>query len=571
MEILEGYLSGRELTKTHVVAGIILDRNFDVPVSVLEELTNYSICCVLDKLAHDNHRGFIAEYARNIQMQSFFAHIREGLPPREHNAVVEKWLNKIDAICAETGSIIRILTYNDVDWEREKIKIKRDRSDVHKKFVFGLLRQALRVPELEDWWILIYNALPRNFERVGLEYHDAIIFLRNVVPLESLVKLAYMTGANLSYQRTKKYQIMGIPVLYHEYDPVDIMEYIGVVLTSGYAGRLDNRLENYLVRLKNDPTFDTTTAVDLEFGLLEIGNSLNQDNLKYRYIFTGKKEKTTSTIMQFLTTTQLSVNVMKYHLSPAGWMKDFGTLIHIMGYNPAGFPLPIQTLFLERHGDIETMFDENGNLRPEASILRSKDQIINVIDRITPNDLRFLLLNCPEFVKSIMLSGDLTTAHYIHIARTLLVNPIDEELWSLLNDVTGARDYRVYLLQKIISTLTTNALFDNVPTALMYFEPSVLYLTRNLRQDMFPFVPVHKAALYLKQHIARNGYTRLNLFCNGEYVTISSALGDSAFIVMDAIVKDKKYGYICDLTNDQADIPGIIENIVDLIEERQVE
>ena len=55
-------------------------------------------------------------------------------------------------------------------------------------------------------------------------------------------------------------------------------------------------------------------------------------------------------------------------------------------------------------------------------------------------------------------------------------------------------------------------------------------------------------------------YIQFNRFCGGKYVSISSIV-DYKFL-MDIIVKHKKYGYICDITDDKESIINMISVIL---------
>lgn len=555
--------------KDRVVAGIFLDRDFDVPISVYEELTDKSASLILSSLAGRMlTEELIIKYSKNEHFVMFFTYLREMIRGDYHAAII-KSIDKIDTAVVEIGRVARILIYNSADWNKEAARLSKSSwRNVQPGWLMKLLVTALRFTELQFQWVNIYNALTKNTKNGSTPCDIFANLLNQNVEKTAIVQLAYMVNADTNYGLTVACRELGIPVLYHEYDATNVVEYVKCVLDSGYRGRMDSELENQLIKMREDTAADIKPVCG---NLLEIGRSLNLDNLKYYYIATNETESDMNFLQKTFAPTTTGNTYRGYHNADmlAGYVKDFKSLITMIGNKPAGFPIALQLNFLKLGGDVTTMFDDNGKLLPEASILNAVDQLTAVMVHLSTNTLRFLLLNCPEFVKCIMLSRELTVHHYLHIARALLVNPVDEELWNLVNNEESPTDYRAIILNRIVSIVGIDSLFDNVPMALMYFEPSVLYITRHASSEMIPFIPVHKITQYLKQYIARGGYVKLNLLCKGERTTISSAIGDPQFMIMDIIVKGGKYGYICDLTNHQESIPELIDKVVELIQERQ--
>ena len=64
--------------KDRVVAGIFLDRDFDVPISVYEELTDKSASLILSSLAGRMlTEELIIKYSKNEHFVMFFTYLRE--------------------------------------------------------------------------------------------------------------------------------------------------------------------------------------------------------------------------------------------------------------------------------------------------------------------------------------------------------------------------------------------------------------------------------------------------------------------------------------------------------------
>jgi hypothetical protein len=333
--------------------------------------------------------------------------------------------------------------------------------------------------------------------------------------------------------------------------------YIETVLTSGYRGELDDGL----LRIKSvvteeEPGQNTYVSV-LAGNLWEIGNTLNQNNMIYYCILTGTVF-TTDKMMDIMNGENSPYHNYGWSMSASGYIKDFKHIILMNGHNRAGISIELQILFLQHGGDVSTMFGENGKLLNEASIIKMADQLPRLIQLLSTENLHFLLTNSPEFVRNIMISSSLSMANYIAIARALFTVPVDENLWKAINAYRSTgwieieeapllTDYRVFVTLHIISEISTDVLFNNVPEAMVYIEPSVLYITRNMSDDTMMYAPVHRLVPYLRAYLERNSYKRLNLYCKGNHVPIASAVGRDIDFIINLMIKGERYGYICDI------------------------
>ena len=351
----------------------------------------------------------------------------------------------------------------------------------------------------------------------------------------------------------------GIPVLYHYYDCTDLYLYLQTIVDNNYTGKLDPALTEIGSFIESNKDF---LMVDEVLGMLwNIGTNLNQNNLKYYYIAAGKTIPDTQTITGILSNTDAHV-IMKW-----GYLKNFKDLIIMLGRNPAGYSIDLQKMFLKNGGDITTMIDEDYQLYPEASIIKATDMIPFLFQVIDNDDLWFLLRFSPEFVKNLMTSTWVTREHLIRVLDVMFMIPVDEELWNVIYNPTTEddfTDYRAVIVNKIVTSLSKDFVIITLPKSVAYIEPTILFVAKNMTEEYIKFFPVTKIAPMLKNIIGRHGYIRFNLFCEGTTISIAKAIGDNQFII-DTLVRDKKYGYLCDMEGEN--VEQIIDTIVEHLEE----
>lgn len=239
----------------------------------------------------------------------------------------------------------------------------------------------------------------------------------------------------------------------------------------------------------------------------------------------------------------------------------------MLGRNPAGYSIDLQKMFLKNGGDITTMIDEDYQLYPEASIIKATDMIPFLFQVIDNDDLWFLLRFSPEFVKNLMTSTWVTREHLIRVLDVMFMIPVDEELWNVIYNPTTEddfTDYRAVIVNKIVTSLSKDFVIITLPKSVAYIEPTILFVAKNMTEEYIKFFPVTKIAPMLKNIIGRHGYIRFNLFCEGTTISIAKAIGDNQFII-DTLVRDKKYGYLCDMEGEN--VEQIIDTIVEHLEE----
>lgn len=539
-------------TRDWIVAKAILDRKFDIPEALYAEINDEVMILIMETPVSER-KWFHNEFIHNEHFREFAKYVRENV--RRKKDGVYKFLTGTGFV--HQREILQLIFFRQSDWALYVRSMRREYMAMYVNAeMIRILEFLLCEKDFEFQIMSIYNTLKWyvSKQEVIRQLREDAYNKDYRINVDNVVEFAYMVNCNDSYADSMFCIDNGIPVLYKDYDISLLHMYLETVLECGYRGLLDSVLLN----IGSLPVEDNSEKTNLSYFLWEIGDSLNQNNMIYYCIFT-KEKFNTATMMDIMTDDNLRYNEYGWRMNAPGYIKNFKDIVLMHGHNKAGYSIELQVLFLQHNGDVTSMFDDNGKLLDEASIIKMADQLPRLMQLLSTNSLRFLLTNSPEFVKNIMTSTSLSMASYIAIARALLPVPIDEELWKVLNEyestglmeVTGGQmDYRVFLVTHIVSEISTDVLFNNVPEAMVYIEPSVLYITRNMSDETMLYAPVHRLVPYLRAYLERNDYKRLNLYCNGEYVSITTAVGGDIDFIVDLMIREERYGYICDIKCD---------------------
>lgn len=544
--------------KGEILAEAIISREFDIPDYIYDLVDEYTVDAILNRYDKETCLNL---FLTNKAFYGFCEYVRDLVEFRKYI-----FLNVI-----RTHSIWKgLFIFSGPDWSRLEslsysVKLYGDTveeltgapgADEDNPFteeeVIGAIQTTLMTPELHDQMEYIYGFAYMEFE----EFLDVFV---DKVPTRYLVNALSYLDIGEYYKKTMACIERGIPVLYHYYDCTDLYLYLQTIVDNNYTGKLDPALTEIGSFIESNKDF---LMVDEVLGMLwNIGTNLNQNNLKYYYIAAGKTIPDTQTITGILSNTDAHV-IMKW-----GYLKNFKDLIIMLGRNPAGYSIDLQKMFLKNGGDITTMIDEDYQLYPEASIIKATDMIPFLFQVIDNDDLWFLLRFSPEFVKNLMTSTWVTREHLIRVLDVMFMIPVDEELWNVIYNPTTEddfTDYRAVIVNKIVTSLSKDFVIITLPKSVAYIEPTILFVAKNMTEEYIKFFPVTKIAPMLKNIIGRHGYIRFNLFCEGTTISIAKAIGDNQFII-DTLVRDKKYGYLCDMEGEN--VEQIIDTIVEHLEE----
>mgnify|MGYP003571290998 CR=1 FL=1 len=518
--------------RVFIVSRIIIDREYDIPVEIYDEVDDSVLSDLMFK--YPGHELIKNQYKTNKNMQDFFKFVRDV------RRRTDKSVYLYNELSTEPNAIFRYLAYTDKDWEEYisyNLSLDHNLLQIITTNILEIIDEPMFHNRLEFVVKLLRKSMKYQNNKSFMDFMQKFFVYHNV---KDITEIAYMIGCNKHYDETMHCLESGIPVLYKDGSPSTIFMYLETVMESNYNGVLDDVIVKQMIPYRNNDDVEFNKMCEM---IHDIGVTLNHKNLKYYYIV-GQYSATENAIVS---------DISKTKMDSFTKIDDFGDIIQILGEKNSGLSTNLQKSFLENGGDIETMFDENGRLYPEASILRLSDQLSTLLKILDIEQIRFLLLNCPEFTKNVMVSTEFSLPEYTKIARALLVYPIDTELYDILNpeELSGTTDYRAYIINLIITGITKNVLFNTVPESMAYIEPSVSYIVENLTYDTVKFVPLHRIVHSIKQIIARdNKYQRFNLYEDGKYVSILTAVDNDIEFMINEIAKSGQYGYICDLMSD---------------------
>ena len=543
--------------KGEILADAIISRKFDIPGYMYDLIDEYTVDAVLNRYDKDS---CLKMFLTNQSFYGFCEYVKDLVDFKKYI-----FFNVI-----QTHSIWKgLFIFSEADWARLEsysysVRVHGDSIEelngapgadetnpFTKDEVIGAIYTTLMNPELHDQFEFIYR-----FAYTKLE--DVLDKFVGDVPARYLVNaLSYLSVEN-KFSRVLSCIDRGIPILYKDYDCVDLHMYLSMVIETVYTGKLDPALADINSFIENNKAYLETDEI-LRM-LWYIGTNLNQNNLKYYYIATGEPASNTGAIINALENTDAHV-IMKW-----GYLKNFQDLIIMLGHNSAGFSIELQKLFLTNGGDITTMFNKECRLLPEASIIKTTDMIPFLFQIASDDDLRYLLEFSPEFIKNLMTSTWITHDHLLKVLDILFTIPVDEELWRAMylpNNEDEFTDYRASIINRIVTTLSKDLVIAAIPKSVAYIDPTIVFVSKNLTEEYISFFPVTKIAPMLKSIISRSDYIPFNLFCNGTMTSITKAVGDTQFII-DTLVQDKKYGYLCDMEGE--DVEQIINTIAEHME-----
>lgn len=544
-------------TKGDIIAAAITSRDFDIPDYMYDLIDDYVVESVMNKY---DKESCLTMFLTNSGFRSFCEYVIDIVSLRK-----EFFLEIIRTHRLWEGLYI----FSESDWALLEtysfsVKIQGDTIEeingapgVDEEFPFTFddvmdtIHTVLMNPELLDQFEGVFRFAYMKLDEFIDEFKEK-------VPTRYLVSAITLLGAQDNYAKTYTCIEHGMPILYHDYDCVDLYIYLQTVIDTKYLGELDPALCNIGAFVKDN--HDTLMSDEVLDMLWYIGATLNQNNLKYYYLALGKPE---TDIMKLMTI----METMNGHMI-AKWcyMKNFKDLISILGHRSSGYSIDLQKFFLANDGDIKTMFDETGHLLTEASIIQTTDMIPFLFQVINDEDLKFLLHTSVEFVKNLMTSTWVNRDHLLRVLGVLFEFPVNEDLWKLINNPSldaEFTDYRATIVNKAVITLSKEAIISSLPKAVAYIEPTIPFVSRNMTAEYIRYFPVTKIAPMLKGIIGRYGYVQFNLFCNGKTVSIAKAIGDTQFII-DTLIRNKRYGYLCDMEGE--DVEKIIDTIVEHME-----
>ena len=526
-------LDNRAITK------LIYTRNYDIPVWVYDRIDEN----ILIELFEIEQIGRIIQFDNYIKKDNvieFFQAIRGTMR-------YDKMYHYVSNVYSEFG----LLLFENEQWVEfqrvlatlQVILNQSNQTWTRYQILENLLIKSIKINEFNFQVIPLFTNLQWSENNIlpyskTTDYYLLRLFesLRGAENTNHRVKLAYLLNTNNDYKLSCECTFKHTPVLFKGSDIVEAYVYLKCVILSKYTGIIDSEIININGIANGDDVMEL---------IYSIGTGINPNNLKYYYIISGEKCSPSKLLTD---TIYNSTGSIRADIASYGFITDFNDLITICGHYDAGFPMELQKAFIEYNGDITTMFDESGKLLPEASIIKSKDMLPFIIDKLSSDDLYFLLYNSVDFVKNVISSQWVNMNQIVKILKALFEFPINEDLWNILNhtELVSKLDYRETIIRKFITTIGLDGLYDNVPEAMAYIKPNMLYLTRNMSNKIVRYVPVTCIVPSINQVLSRNNYTKLNRFCEGDYIPLEKVVDDPQFL-FELITKHEQFAYLCDM------------------------
>lgn len=511
--------------KSCLIAKIIYDRDFDIPEWVYHHIDLDTIKRLIKMLQKSNKGSIITKYNFDPNVEKFFDTISDRVKIKKDfiKYLYDNGLGEYAVILLKKKEF----KYYKYLYDNDNSGSRTSKSVYHMVFNYTTTSDKL-IDKGRD--IVKYSGEKKsNFLVMGatLKSINDNIGTKNILREQiKMDRLLEILDVEESYELCELAYDIGIPALFKYADKVDLYKYLSRVLDS-----------NWVSSIKCN-TAPNKACIKL---LVKIGKKLNSNASIYL------EGHWNNGYVDEILNSRGSINPPKTKIT------DFKSIVNVLGRNNYGLPINIQREFLSNGGDVRTMFD-NGTLMSEASILRTLEECQFIIDTISNEGLYYLLHNSSDFVKSILSCKWITYQNMFKILNVLFEYPINKELWNVLNGRSEkySSDFRYVIITKFMSYLTNERVFDQIPQAMMYINPSIFYITRHITKDTIKYIPVEKLVSYIKSIISREEFIQFNLFCNGKQVSLADLFTDYTVLTQN-IIPYKKYGYLCDITNVDGD------------------
>ena len=504
----------------YIVAHMIYERKFDVPEWTYDFVNQY----VLLELIELEPKHIIDRYINEPNVRNFFNRIYGKVK-----------FSPFFLSCIITGVHYDYMMLLSGRWDfiRLRLSIKNYKLiflDI--LFKYGIKSDEF-ISKMQDiiHWLHIPKIFIAHFADAKIktllldETIDEVLQYQRY--MERLVKIL---DADKSIELTEYFLSLGVPVFFQYGDEVDVHRYLTTIIQSKWQLSLNRHIIN----------IDYKNRDELIYLLTQIGQQQNLEGLVLLSEICGNSLFLGSDLRNIFFTPKYKQSITS--------LTDFQDVIKIFGHQENGLPMEVQSFFLINGGDVRTMFDNN-KLLPEATIIKTPNMTLGLITILPVDQIRFLLYNSVDFVQDIF-GCTLTYSHMIKILEALFEVPFNEELYKTLNDTKNYRvDYRTSLVQHLTTYLSWDYIYQQLPQAMLYHEPSLFYITRHIDEANVSYIPAERILPYISTIIARSNYTKFNLYCKGSYISLDKIVGNKKELYKN-MVTYKKFGYIGDLLTD---------------------
>lgn len=509
-----------EQKMNYIISRMIYERNFDIPEWTYEFVNPY----VLMDLMKLERKGIIDRYLKEDKVREFFDRIygKVRFTPSFLSYII-------------TGQHYDYMLLLSGRWDFIRMRLSLENYKLiflDILFKYGI-KDDVFIPRMKNIirWMHIPKIYIAHFSDAKIKY-----ILLDEKPNDEKIKyqeymnrLVKILDANKSIELTHYFILLGVPVFFNDGDYVDTYMYLSIVRSSNWKLPLDRSITKVKY---NDRGGIMRLLVDI----------CQHQNLEALVLL---KEMYGESVEISDLKNILYMNKYQYNVR---YLTDFQDIIKIFGHESNGLPMEVQYSFLLNGGDVRTMF-VNDKLLPEATIIKTPAMTMNLISILSLEQIRYLLYNSVDFVQDIF-GCTLNYSHLIKLLEVLFELPFNEEFYRVLNNPETDRvDYRVALVQKITSYLSWDYIYQKVPQAMLYHEPSLFYITRHIGETNISYIPAERILPYITNIIARSNYIKFNLYCDGHYISLDKIVGNKKELYKN-IVTYKKFGYIGDLITD---------------------
>lgn len=500
----------------YIIAKAIYDRRFDLPIWMYNLVTEDVIAELISIIPKNT---ILSTYKTNKYARFFF--------------------DKIESVLDNSKLPIYLIYNRDIDYcgillNKQGWKILYKYLSTEFNYQDKIIDVVIGMSSDDD----LSKKIPQFLKALKISYIDMVktfVEKSNKPNLQSnQFRLINSIKANESIELTSLLLKLGVPVFFKNGDATDLYNYLSTILNVSWYQPIDDNISKIKITVEENESITELLYkifVNINTGIItNAKRMLSYDD--FETVF-GKTY----------------VNLMREGTGKVYGIKDFNELINLIGENGYGLPIWVQKQFIKNDGNIKTMFTDSG-LVPEASIFRSINEMEFLIDSLSIESINFLIYNSVEFVKNI-IKRPLLPKYCIKIAKALFENPINLNLWGLLNapNKSNLLDFRANIVNNITVTLTLEGLFFNVPESMMYISPGALYVTRNLRNANIPFIPITKLIPVMITLVSSNDYIKFNRFYNGKIVSLLDVMNPN---MMKKYITDYgKYGYLGDIGEEE--------------------
>lgn len=355
-----------------------------------------------------------------------------------------------------------------------------------------------------------------------------ILKIDDTIITNSLVTIAYACELDRHPSFTPWIWKNNLPVLPILSDITYLMVYLDAIIDNNYKGELSASIYSTINGEWGTVDQDICSIKDIYDKIIYITKNINQNIIGLLRYIKVKTKYTLDDVFDWLT-----INATE----PVIPLQNYNDIIDIIG--DGNDTIELQKLFLKNGGDVSTM-------RMDCELFRSTQSIVFTFLTLDSDGIRYLINNSVDFVTNLVKNNWVSVSTGVKVLKALFEYPINEELWNVLNHKgEPVIDYREIIIRRMIQLIPHNSLYQLVPESLAYMTPGLLHISRIISDNNIQYIPANNLSMFIENIMSKFDYIKLNYFCNGEEVSITSVIDKEQFIKI--IMNNHQYAYIDDV------------------------